>query len=369
MAIVLLISIAKGVQADVQREVEDLGVNILIVIPTRLEDGQMFAPGIMGVSYLSLDDYARGRSVEGVIRGTPLTFVGSGLEAEGRKSPTTMVMATRSDWFEMRPVQMAEGRTHSAEDAMKPVCVIGSIAKKKLFPEETAIGKSIQYNGKEFEIIGVTQDKEANSSLFSMGSFENVMYIPFDYFREWQPNSQIDRLLYQTSPKQEPKSLVAAMDKVMGERLNRETYSVLTQEDLLKLVFKLMEILTWLLTGLTSIGLVVGGVGIMTIMLMAVTERRREIGIRKAAGAKNSDIFTQFLYESSLLGLIGGTAGLGVSILACWALATWTPIKPLITAETVGLSFLVSVGVGALFGLLPANQAARKDPVESLRYE
>lgn len=368
-AIVTLISVARGVQNDVQKEVEDLGVNILIVIPTRIEDGQMFAPGLVGISLLEDQDLSRLKQVQGVIRGTPLTFVGSGLAYGDKKSNSTMIMALRPEWFEMRKTDLSEGRVYSVDERNLPVCVIGSLAKEKLFPNETALGKKISYNGVEYQVIGVTKSKEESNSLFSMGSFENAMFVPFDYVKSKQPTAQIDRLLLQTSPTVEPKTVVDAAERVMGERLNREAYSVLTQQDLLKLVFKLMEILTWLLTGLTSIGLIVGGVGIMTIMLMSVSERTKEIGIRKTVGAKGRDIFWHFLAEASILGLVGGIAGLVLSGVACWALLQFTPIKPLITIQTVALSFGVSIGVGGVFGIIPAIRAARRDPVASLRTE
>jgi putative ABC transport system permease protein len=184
-----------------------------------------------------------------------------------------------------------------------------------------------------------------------------------------QPNAQINRIFIQTEPDREPRTLVKEVEKALGERLDRNTFSVLTQQDLLKLVFKLMGILTWLLTGLTSIALFVGGVGIMTVMLMSVHERTKEIGIRKAFGAKRRDIFWQFLAEALLLALVGVAAGLGVSAAACWALAKWTLLKPTITAGIVALAVSVCALVGAVFGIAPAMRAASRDPVSSLRYE
>jgi putative ABC transport system permease protein len=366
LAIVLLISIARGVQADIRREVEDLGVNVLVVLPTRIEEGQMFAPGIMGISYLQEADAQRLRKLPGVRDVTPLTFVGSGLKAGEKASPTTLIIAVRSQWFQMRPVALEEG-TLFGQGTKEQVCVIGSLAKTKLFGPGSAVGKQIAYNGRTYRIIGVTKNREESSSLFQMGSFENVMYLPFDTVKAVQPNMQIDRIMVQSAPDFEPRALVDSMERTLGERLNRETYSVLTQEDLLKLVFKLMDILTWLLVGLTSIALFVGGVGIMTIMLMAVNERTKEIGIRKTLGARRLDVFQQFLTEAVVLGLVGGVMGLALSALVSVGLRQWTPIKPLITADVILLSFAVSIGVGAIFGLIPALRAAGKDPVESLR--
>lgn len=368
-AIVLLISIAKGVQADITREVEQLGVNLVVILPARIEEGSMMAPGLMGISYLSEEDVRTVSRVDGVRKAVPLTFVGAGLSYNGKKSPTTLIIATRPDWFEMRAAKMSFGRPLNAGDATRPVCVIGSIAAKRMFEGRNVLGEKIDYNGRTYEIVGITQDRGESNSIMSMGSFENVMYIHYEFMRSIQPNMQIDRIIAQTEPAREPKSLVATLDRLLGRRLSRETYSVVTQEDLLKIVFKFMEILTWLLTGLTSIALFVGGVGILAIMLMSVNERAREIGIRKAVGAKKRDVFQQFLFEAIIVASAGGLMGLAISWAASLILSANTPIKPLITPDTVMLSFGVCIGVGAVFGLIPALRAASRDPVVSLRQE
>jgi putative ABC transport system permease protein len=369
MAIVLLISIARGVQDDISKEVRDLGVNIVIVLPARIEEGSMFAPGLMGISYLRESHIEEVRKISGIGKVVPLTFVGSGLAIGDKKSPSTLIIGTKPDWFDIRATKMQQGRTLLDSDANSPVCVIGSVPYHKLFGNETAVGKTLVYNGQKYKIIGVTEDRVSSNSTFSMGSFENTLFVPYEYIKSKQPQMQIDRIVAQTIPTKEPKQLVASMEAVLGNTLAHETYSVVTQEDLLKIVFKIMDILTWLLVGLTSIALVVGGVGIMTIMLMSVNERTKEIGVRKTVGARGADLFIQFLTESICIGFVGAAMGLVVSWIASLILAALTPIKPLITSDIVVLAFAVCIGVGCVFGLIPALRAARKDPVVSLRTE
>jgi putative ABC transport system permease protein len=368
-AIVLLISIAKGVQKDLSDHVEDLGVNLLIVLPFRMEEGSFLMPNAAGLSHLRTDDLERVRQVDGVVRAAPLTFAGGGIRYGEKTSPTTFIIAAGSDWFQIRPVVMAEGQPFVHADETASVCVIGSVAKEQLFGDQPALNREVIINGDPYRIIGVTQDKKTEESLFSMGSFENVAYIPFPRLASNGEQPQLHRIMVQTAPDREPKGLVESVDAALAERLDRQMFSVATQEDLLKLIFKLMNILTWLLTGLTSVGLFVGGVGILAIMLMSVNERAKEIGIRKTVGATRSDIFSQFLTEAVALAMLGGTLGLLLSYAVCAALTTFTPIKPLITAGTIALSFGVSIGVGAIAGVIPAVAAARKDPVESLRRE
>ncbi|HJP84273.1 MAG TPA: ABC transporter permease [Fimbriimonadaceae bacterium] len=368
-AIILLISIATGVQQDVSRQVSDLGVNLLIVLPGRIDEGSMFNASMIGISYLSEADADRIESIPGVKGAVPISFVGGGIRYRENRSPSTLVLATEPEWFQMRNMKLAEGRLFDNSDVNRPVCVVGGVANKKLFPKGGGLGRSIDYNGELFQVLGITADVAAENSLLSMGSFENVMYIPLTYAKKKEPKLQINRIMVQVDPSVEPKRLLHSVELLLGKRLDRESYSVLTQEDLLNLVFKIMGILTWLLTGLTSIALFVGGVGIMTVMLMSVNERAKEIGIRKTVGASRKDIFQQFLMEAVVLAIVGGATGLLLSYVACVALVWWTPIKPLMTLQIVALSFTVCLSVGAGFGLLPAMRAASKHPVEAIRHE
>jgi putative ABC transport system permease protein len=364
-AIILLVSIATGVQADVTSQVRDLGVNVLVVVPGRIEDGT-FNPNFGGMSYLKEIDATRCGQVPGVIRAEPFTFVGGGIR-NGAKVASPLLAAATPGWFLMRPVKLQEGRVLQPQDEKADVVVLGSIAKKQLFGDSPAVGKTVEVNQRKYRVIGVTEDKKQEQSMLSFGSMQNLVYLSFHRLKQIQPDLQTDRIMIQIRPDAEPKQLIKRLDQVFQKRLDRQQFQVLTQEDLLGLVYKLMGILTWLLTGLTSIALFVGGVGIMTVMLMSVNERSSEIGIRKTVGARGADIFYQFLVESVILSLGGGTVGLLLSYLVDLALYRFTPVKPEITIGIVFLAFSVSITVGAIFGLIPALNASRKDPVAALR--
>lgn len=370
VAIVLLVSIARGVQKDVKHEVDDLGVNVLVVLPGKISDDSMFSPNLMGISYLKDQDITSVLKVPGVLTAAPLMFAGGGIRNGEKLSPTTLVIAAGSEWFKIHPVKLAEGRTYAPEDEMKSVVVIGGIAKKNLFGEKgSAVGRQVDINGHKFTVIGVTENKKEEGALFSAGSFENVAYYPYLLAEKIAPTPMLHRIMIQTRPEIEPKTLVKAVSGALSTRLDPQLFSVITQEDLLKLVFKIMGILTWLLTGLTSIALFVGGVGIMTVMLMSVSERAKEIGIRKTVGARRSDIFLQFFMEAIFLTLIGGIAGFALSYIVCLWLTAATPIKPEVSLAVVELAFGTSFGVGTVFGILPALRASGQDPITSLRNE
>ncbi len=364
-AIILLVSIATGVQDDVRTQVRDLGVNVLVVVPGRIEEGT-FNPNFGGMSYLKEIDAKRCSQVTGVIRAEPFTFVGGGIR-NGAKVASPLLAAATPGWFKMRPLSMQEGRVFTEKDEAEDVVVLGSIAKKQLFGSESAIGKKVDINQRMYRVVGVTEDKRQEQSLFSFGSLQNLVYLSYHRLHKVEPELQTARIMIQIRPDIEPKALIKRLDKVFEKRLDRQQFQVLTQEDLLGLVYKLMGILTWLLTGLTSIALFVGGVGIMTVMLMAVNERSSEIGIRKTVGAKKADIFQQFLIEAIALSLAGGLVALAFSASIDYLLYKFTPVKPEITVQIVFLAFAVSTVVGGVFGLLPALNAARKDPVAALR--
>lgn len=367
IAILLLVSIAKGVQEDVGGEVRNIGVNILIVLPGRFEEGTV-NPNMAGQSFLKESHAERLRQEPGVISVATLTFAGGGVRV-GEKEAYPATIAASPEWFGMHRLKLAEGRTYGPNDG--DVVVLGSVAKAELFGEASALGKKVEVNGRMYEVIGVSEDKKGGgtSGLFAMFGFENVVYLPYAQMRAQNPKLQIDRLMIQSDPAAEPTELKDRLERVLGTELDRQQYSVLTQDELLGLVYKIMGILTWLLTGLTSIALVVGGVGILTVMLMSVNERSREIGIRKTVGSRRRDIFGQFLFEALMLTLAGGFAGLLISSIVCALLAAYTPIKPLMTLGTIAMAIGVCVLVGTVFGLIPAMRAARKDPVVALRWE
>lgn len=365
VAIVLLASIATGIKRDIAGQVEDIGVQILIVIPGRIEDGT-FNPNLGGSSYLKEEDAQRLARVPGVLQSAPWSFVGGGIR-NGKKTATSILVSTTDAWFRMRPTRLAEGRVFGPQDDQSDVCVIGSVARHELFGDASAVGKVVTVNGRGYRIIGVTQDKKSEQSLFSMGGFENLVYLPYHRLKRLQPDLQTHRLMVQISSTAEPKALVKRLDAELGKRLDRQQYQVLTQEELLGLVYKLMGIVTWLLTGLTSIALFVGGIGIMAVMLMSVNERIAEIGIRKTVGARRGDVFLQFLLEAVMISVGGVGAGLAISQGAIVLIRSISLVHPAMTVGIVGLAAAFSIGSGVVFGLIPALHAARLEPVDCLR--
>ncbi len=364
IAVVLLASIAIGVRKDFTDQVQDLGVNTLIIIPGKLAGGFNFNLG--GASYLKKTDADRLQRIKGVASTGAWTFVGGGATYQGNQAASFLV-ATTPSWFRIKKFELEEGRLLTPADDHQDVTLIGSIAKEGLFGVAPALGKKIRINGRDYEVIGVTKDEKQDDSLMSMGSFQNLIYIPFARLHELVPTSQTDRLLVQLDSKVEPSALLGTLKAELGKTLDEEQFDVLTQKDLLKVVYKFTNILQWLLVGLTGIALFVGGIGILNVMLLSVGERTSEIGIRKAMGATHGSIFRQFLAESIGICLLGTLVGLVFSGGVCVLLAKFSPINPIVTWQTVLGTIGASMLTGLLSGISPSMKAARKDPVRAIQ--
>jgi len=367
IAILLLVSIGEGVQKDIAGQVEGLGVNLLIVVPGHVSMASGINPNLGGQSYLreqQADDIAK---IPGVVKVAKLTFAGGGVR-HGAIDAYPFVIACSPEFFDIRPVEMESGVKFQGGDN-RDVVVLGQIAKEILFNKGNAIGQKVEINKHVYEVIGVTKEEQGGQTMFAMQGFQNVAYMPYNALKEKAPNTQIDRFFLKTAPETEPKALVKSVESILAKTLDPQQFSVLTQEDLLGLIYQVIGILGTLVVGLTSISLFIGGVGVMTVMLMSVNERRKEIGVRKATGARQIDIFWQFLTESTLIGLSGVLTGLLVSSVVCNLLARFTNIKPITSPTTVALAFIVGLGLGCVFGMIPAIKAARQDPVVSLRME
>jgi putative ABC transport system permease protein len=365
IAIMLLASIAIGVKKDFTDQVEDLGVNTIIVIPSKIGTG-FPNMNLGGASYLKEVDAIALRKIPGVMRVGCWTFVGGGANYKDHLASSFLV-ATTPEWFQIKHFDLAAGRLIEARDDSKDVCVIGSVAKADLFGSEEAIGKKIKINGRTYEVIGVTHDKAQESSLMSFGSFQNLIYIPYAGIHTREKASQTDRLLVQLDPNKEPEAMLGFLRETLRSRLDEDQFDLLTQKDLLKVVYKFTDILQWLLIGLTCIALFIGGIGIMNVMLLSVGERTSEIGIRKATGANRGAIFRLFLAESIVISLFGVVVGIGFSTFACKLIDRFSPVHPIITVLTVTGTVLSGIATGVFFGILPASRAAKLDPVRAIQ--
>jgi len=369
-AIVVLISLGKGVQHDVLNQVESLGVNLMIVLPGRLSPENPFNPmSFIGLSTLRESDIEAVRQVPGVRRVAPIMFVAGAAQRGDRWADAALILGTTPEWFRMRPHTLRIGRFFTDAEADAPVCVLGPYPAQQLFGEGNPLGKQVLLNGKPFTVIGVTAE-DTSKSVFGSAGFEFAVYAPIRALQQAMGSQQIHRVIAQTAPDVDPQQLQQQIRfAVLRSHEGSEDFTVLTQEELLSRLFTLIQVVSVALTGITSIALIVGGIGVMNVMLMSVTERIREIGIRKTVGAQQRDIFWQFLCEAFLIALVGGLMGALIGWGACVAIDAATVLSPRVELSTVALALAVCGAVGLVFGVLPAYHAAQRDPVEALRYE
>jgi len=250
------------------------------------------------------------------------------------------------------------------------VVVLGDAAREEIFSGQDAIGKKISFQNEEFKIIG-TLKKIGSSDIFSDQNFDSMVVFPLEKIKEISGgNADIFRIIAKVGDDYDVKEITKKVeDKMLKSHDGKEDFSVLTQDDILDLLDTIFGLLTALISAIAAISLVVGGIGIMNIMLVSVTERTREIGLRKAVGATPVDILRQFLIEAVIITLLGGAIGVILSYVATDLVRRFSVLDPSITLYAIGLAAGISIGVGIIFGLAPAISAARKDPIDALRYE
>jgi putative ABC transport system permease protein len=357
------------VQKDVTEQIQALGANLVFVVPGKLDKNSApNALALLGVSTLTEHDVRQLRGLKSVDRVAPFIFVGGTVDHD-TKPHSAFVIATTSDWFQMRPRPLSEGRVFAPEEQEKPVCVLAQRQREEIFGDREAVGESIMVQGVPFEVIGVLKE-EPESALFGESGFENMIFLPAAAAEASIPRAQINRILVQTDPAVVPDDALAEISNTLkSTHKGHEDFGVLTQRQLLGTIYRVMSIVTSLVAGISAISLVVAGIGIMNIMLVTVTERTHEIGIRKAVGARKRDIFLHFLVEALVISFIGGMTGLAAAVGIGRIVQWYSPLKPLLEPGVVMLSLGICVAVGLVFGTAPALRAARLSPIESLRHE
>lgn len=373
MAIVTLVAILTGVKAEVSHQVEGLGANLVLVVPSKLnEDGQPMNPmAMMGISSLSEKDVAALKRIPGVDQISPVAIISGVVESQQGKSASAAVVGTNRQGVVMNPTPLAEGRYFAELEENQNVCVMGYKPAHDLFGDHSALGQMVRVQDKKWKVVGVMQKPSNDGTLGSqLLGLSNLVYLPFTAAKRDIPTIQVNRIAFKTNYEHPAKKMLSDFKRaLLAAHDGHEDFGVITQEKGLEMVIKLVNMAQSLLVLIAAISLFVAGVGIMNIMLVTVTERTREIGIRKTVGARQSDVFMQFVIEAIILSLIGGAIGVGLSMILCALVAKFSPLTPQISAPLVAGALAVCTFVGVLFGVTPAVRAARLDPIEALRHE
>ena len=381
ITVMLIASIISGIDVSVTREVESFGTRSIYISKYNpgIHIGRLSREERMRKE-LTYDDAVALRNLSAVELSVPFlditnNFFGGKLlvSGGGKTSAQVALQGTLPDFEKAGTQVISEGRFFSQieNDTNQNVCVIGSKVADDFFRFESPVDNTIKIGAEEFRVVGVLQKRE--QFLFSGGSDDqnNVIYMPYNVARKLKPNSEDVYLLAVARPG----LMKEAMDQVTDMlRVRRQVpfgapdnFGIETTESLISTFHSITGGIAIAMVVISSVGLMVGGIGVMNIMLVSVTERTREIGVRKAIGARRKDIMVQFLIEAMTLTGFGGLVGLGIGWLLTLLVKLIMPSYVPLWAPAAG--FFASVGIGVIFGLWPAWKAAKLDPIESLRYE
>ena len=361
-AVVVLVAIGTGAQREVEAQVNGLGANLVIVVPGRLEFGA--APT---KSRLELGDADRVERATG--QPVAVTLSSGETVRFGGNSAFATVNGTNPAVPEVfvRPVARGEYLRDSDVDTRRRVAVVGAGLVDTLFDGADPLGRTISLGGVRFRVIGVFE--EVGSSGFGADQ-DSEVHIPVTAAQRLFGDLRVDAFALKAPSTEQLDEVSAQALAVLADRYPDEEFSAVTQEQILGAVGRILGLLTTVLAAIAAISLLVGGVGVSNIMLVSVRERTREIGLRKAVGARQRDITLQFLLEAVLLTTLGGVIGIALGVGGSLGLAAAVDQLPaVITWWSPALAFTVSAAVGIFFGVVPARRAGRLDPVVALRTE
>lgn len=372
-SVITLIALGQGLKNDVSGLIQGFGTNVIITVSGKINQfGGSFAgsnpASFISGDILTLDDVAKISALPGIQAATPLSLVSGSVKYKDKVSTPTLSGTYPNVLQAFEVLRVGSGTMFAKKDAGN-VIVLGSQAQTDLFGPENAVGKKVTVGTRELEVIG-TLAKSKTSSLFG-SQFDMISMIPFDTATELNKNQvKILRIVSKAASTTDVGTIKKTIhDTLLANHHGEEDFSVLTQDDLLGLFTKFLNVATTMVSAIAAISLLVGGIGIMNIMLVTVTERTREIGLRKALGATKLAILIQFMTESLVITWFGGLLGLVISFAIDDIIQSKTSLHPEISAQIILLAVGMSAIIGTIFGLWPALRAAAKDPIEALRYE
>ena len=376
-SVVTVIALGAGVKRDITSQVAGFGTNLIQVSPGKLfttdEEGNRsgFNPSSsFGVSTLTEQDVKIIQEIEGVEAASPFMLLSGVPTSDGKTAPTAFVLATQPQMIEVITEKIAKGSFLSDQNSKEDVAVIGDNIAQALFGSNDVVGKTFTLRDRQFQIIGVTEDT-AGGTINLGPQLADAVYLPFSVGKSL--NHGVANIIEIDAKVSDAEQV----DRVTGEIKNRlllahggeEDFTVLTAEDQLEIFDEILNIMTAFVAAIASISLLVGGIGVMNIMFVSVTERTREIGIRKAIGATRRTILVQFLIEAVVISLIGGLLGIAFAMAMGMVIKATADIAPVFTANAFIVAVAISTLIGVIFGTAPAFKAARKNPIEALRYE
>ncbi len=377
-AVISLMAIGEGAQQTITGQIESIGTNVIYVMEGNMSEEVTNARDLTLLDVKALENRNRAPNIEAV---SPVINANEAVKYGG-ESENTNIVGSNTAYQKIMNLEIAEGAFFSDAEVNSnaSVAVIGpELAQRLLGRKTNVVGTSLRINGQPFRVVGVTVAK--GGSQFNNPDLNVYLPITSMQMRVQRVNSagRVQFIIVQARSSESMDAAIAETNTIMraSHRLSPRQvndFTITKQEDFLSIASAITNVLTIFLSGIAAISLLVGGIGIMNIMLVSVSERTQEIGLRKALGARKADIKLQFLTESAMLSLIGGVFGIGLgwllsSAVGIIAARAGTPLVPIIGIGSILLATLFSAAIGIFFGLYPASRAANLEPVEALRHE
>ncbi len=369
-SVIAMVSIGNGAKAAIQSSIEGLGSNLLTILPGVVQPGRgIVSSGRGSAQTLKNPDVDIIRSIDGIAAVSPEDSRRFQIVATGNNTNTT-VTGVVADYAIVHNLNLSEGNfiNDANNRSIGREAVLGATVATDLFADADPLGKTIRVNKVNFDVVGVLTSK--GGAGFS--GPDDMVFVPLSTMQKiLSGDDYLSTIAVSVADKN---NMNAVKDLITTALLNQHhvadpDFSIISQADILGTLSTVIDTFTLFLAAIASISLLVGGIGIMNMMLTTVTERTREIGLRKAIGAKRSDINMQFLSEAVMLTFIGGLVGVVLGWLICLLVTSTGIVKTQVSLSSVLLAFGVSAGIGIIFGYYPARRAARLNPIDALRYE
>ncbi|MEE9401710.1 MAG: ABC transporter permease [Desulfobacteria bacterium] len=386
-SVVAMLSVGEGASKEALEQIRKLGSNNIIIssIKSAEEEATTTQHSHMSIYGLTYKDHIRIAESFGNVKQTaPVKLVRKDSRL-GERAMELRVVGTTSEWFKLVPREVLAGRVLilSDEEKQSPVAVLTEFGARKLLATEHTIGQTVRIGSDHFEVVGIVQSESGQAGNIQIPDEDIDVYIPMTVARKYFGDVfsketagtrtmelvELHQIIVQADSGEHVEAIAAGIEEMLGRFHKKEDYAISVPLALLKQAEATKRTFSIVLGSIAGISLLVGGIGIMNIMLASVTERTREIGIRRAIGAKRRQIIYQFLIETTVLSTTGGIIGLGVGALIPFLITYFSGMTTVITLQGILLPLLISMTIGILFGLYPAVHAAKVEPIVALRHE
>ncbi len=378
VSVITVVSLGEGLKRQVVAQMHRRGNDLIIVRPGKLleRDSAGSITNVTAMVHYAVNSGSLGdgdlevaKRTGGVKQAVPISLVSSSFKAEDQEYTAGVVVGTNEHFPEVLKQKVTYGEFFSSDEAQKHEVVIGKRVAEELFHENVPVGSTLTIRGQSFIVVGIFDDFETSPLLFGP-DFNRAAIIPYQAARQLSGGTQLVEILVRPTIPENTQATIANLTSTFRAAHNdQEDFTVLKQDEDLAVISNILNIFTAFIAGVAAMSLLVGGIGIMNIMLVSVSERTREIGIRKSLGATNRQIANQFFVEAAVVSTLGGAIGIVLAYVGNFILTVTTELQPVISWQVVVLAGGVSVLIGVIFGIIPALRAARKDPIEALRYE